>query len=385
MTDEGRRIERVVIVCDLAKTFLRVRRHLARALVAEGHEVHAVFSAASERERQIVEGDGLTVHVVDMKRARFTPVHDGRNLVALRRLLRRLQPDVLFTYQLKAAVLSSLAARPLEGCRRFVLFPGLGILVDRAMDTGLRGGLRRLTLPILRFALEGVSGVIFQNPEDRETLIDLGLIDRDTRHVVVRGSGVPLDDFVAEPQTTLPTRFLMAGRLLTTKGFREFAEAARFVRRRAGADVEFQIAGPIDDHPAAITRSEVERWIAEGFVSYVGEVSDIRPLMREASVFVLPSYYGEGTPRVILEAMSMSRPVITADSRGCREAVEDGVTGVIVPPRDARSLAAAMEFYVNDRELRVRHGRAGRKLAEERYDVHGVVRSMLDFLEVRVS
>ncbi|MDG1491241.1 MAG: glycosyltransferase, partial [Planctomycetota bacterium] len=254
------------------------------------------------------------------------------------------------------------------------------VLVDASAFAGRGGVVRRLAVAVFRRAFSGIDGVLVQNPDDHATLLGLRIINRSTRYEIVNGSGVSLADFCAEPRLEQPVRFLMAGRLLGTKGFREFVAAARLLRGGRSAEAEFQIAGGLDHHPAAISREELEAWMKEGHITYLGEVPDIRPHLNEASVFVLPSYYGEGTPRVILEAMAMSRPVITADSRGCREAVVEGETGRVVPPRDVEALATAMESYFDGGAAIVRHGLAGRARAVEKYEVGTVVRSMVAFL-----
>ena len=373
---------RVVIVCDLAKTFLRFRMPLALAIQGSGHEVHVVFSSATEEEIRRVEDDGLQAYVVGTERTRISPWRDARYLRHLRRLLQQLGPSTLLSYQIKVAALACIAARGVPGCRRFVLFPGLGVLVDAGAFAGIGGVVRRLAVAVFRRAFSGIDGVLVQNPDDHATLLGLRIIHPSTRYEIVNGSGVSLAEFCAEPRLEVPVRFLMAGRLLATKGFREFVAAARQLREERSAEVEFQIAGGLDHHPSAISGGELEAWTSDGHITYLGEVTDIRPYLHEASVFVLPSYYGEGTPRVILEAMAMSRPVITADSRGCREAVVEGETGRVVPPRDVEALAAAMDFYVGNHAAIASHGVAGRALAVDKYDVETVVQSMVRFLEL---
>ncbi|MDB4559354.1 hypothetical protein N9293_00470 [Planctomycetota bacterium] len=229
--------KRLVLVCDLAKTYLRFRRPLFLAILEEGYEVHVVFTVASRDELSLVESDGMRGHVIPMDRAKIRPFGDLVYLMRLRYLLRKLQPSVLFSYQIKVAALSCLAARSIAGCRRFVLFPGLGFLVEQGSGPGRPGPVRALANVVFERAFRGVDGVLLQNSDDFDSLVELGIVSGTVRHTVVNGSGVPLEEFDAEPATEEPARFLMAGRLLATKGFREFVEAAKRLRAARGASV----------------------------------------------------------------------------------------------------------------------------------------------------
>ncbi len=141
-------------------------------------------------------------------------------------------------------------------------------------------------------------------------------------------------------------------------------------------EVAFSLLGPYDSNPAAIKPEDVEGWVEEGVIEYLGETDDVRPYLADAGVYVLPSYR-EGTPRSVLEAMSMGRPVITTDAPGCRETVEDGVSGFLVPARDAEALAGAMEKFIKNPELIGQMGAQSRKIAEDKYDVHKVNKVIL--------
>jgi glycosyltransferase involved in cell wall biosynthesis len=142
--------------------------------------------------------------------------------------------------------------------------------------------------------------------------------------------------------------------------------------------VRIQLLGPLDVNPTAITKKEIEHWDKEGIIEYLGETKDVRPYIAEASVFVLPSYYREGTPRSVLEAMSMGRPIITTDAPGCRETVQEGVNGYLVPVKDHIALKKAMERFVLQPELIPVFGLASRRIAEEKYDVNKVNRIILE-------
>jgi glycosyltransferase involved in cell wall biosynthesis len=216
--------------------------------------------------------------------------------------------------------------------------------------------------------------VFFQNEEDQSLFVNAGLIEA-AKTSVVPGSGVDIDRF--NPSETVgrgtPLVVLMAARLLTTKGVMEFAEAARIVKPNYPS-VEFVLLGGLDfGNPAAIEESDLRKWQNAGLISWVNHQDDIRPFLERADVVVLPSYYREGVPRVLLEAAAMAKPIVTTDNTGCREVVEPGINGLIVPRRDASALAVAISALLKDPDLRRRMGNASRRLAVKRFDERYIV------------
>ena len=197
---------------------------------------------------------------------------------------------------------------------------------------------------------------------------------------MINGSGVNVERYSFKPPQTETFIFLIIARLLWDKGVGEFVSAARLLKEKY-PEVRWQIVGPFDNNPSAIHREDVAKWQAEGLIEYMGATEDVRPYLEKASVYVLPSYR-EGTPRSVLEAMAMGRPVITTDAPGCRETVIDGVNGFLVPVRDKVALAEAMEKFIIDKELMAEMGRKGREIAESRYDVHKVNLSILRPMEL---
>jgi len=202
--------------------------------------------------------------------------------------------------------------------------------------------------------------------------------------VRVPGSGVDLDHYGTAPIPAGPVRFLMIARLLHSKGLSEYAEAARRLRGRY-PEARFALLGPPDPSPAGVDAAQVEQWRREGAIRYLGEARDVRPYLAAASIFVLPSWYREGLPRTILEAMATGRAVITTDMPGCREPIEPGVNGYIVPPRDAEALAMAMERFLLRPELVARMGARARETAMERFSVERVNDILLSTMRLRAD
>jgi glycosyltransferase involved in cell wall biosynthesis len=221
--------------------------------------------------------------------------------------------------------------------------------------------------------------VFFQNPDDLALFQERGILQPHTPVCVVNGSGVDVASFAVRPLPAAAlagaVRFLFIGRLLGDKGVREYAQAARLLKR-SHPQVQCALVGWIDSNPNAISQAELDGWVADGSIEFLGRLADVRPAIEACSVYVLPSYR-EGTPRTVLEAMAMGRAVITTDAPGCRETVVDGDNGFLVPVHSVDALAEAMARFITDPTLAARMGQRGRQLAEEKYDVHKVNAVML--------
>jgi glycosyltransferase involved in cell wall biosynthesis len=223
--------------------------------------------------------------------------------------------------------------------------------------------------------LRSAKVVFFQNPDDQQVFRARGILSPNSSSVVVNGSGVDLDKFVFISPLKVKPVFLLIARLIGDKGIREFVQAAQLIQR-SYPDCRFLLVGGLDSNPDAISQIELDDWIHNGMVEYLGRLDDVRPAIARASVYVLPSYR-EGTPRSVLEAMAMGRAIITTDAPGCRETVIDGENGFLVPVKSVDALVDAMTRFIEDPDLAVRMGKRSREIAEEKYDVHKVNAVML--------
>jgi glycosyltransferase involved in cell wall biosynthesis len=228
---------------------------------------------------------------------------------------------------------------------------------------------------LYRFALGRTHKVFFQNADDERLFRKLGLLPAFVPSVVVNGSGVDVASFSSKPLPLGTISFLMIGRLLGDKGVREYAAAARRIKA-FHPRARFQLVGWIDTNPDAIGQSELDSWTTDGTLEFLGKLKDVRPAIAASTVYVLPSYR-EGTPRTVLEAMAMGRPIITTDAPGCRETVIDQQNGFLVPVKSVEALAEAMMKFIEDPSLALRMGRRSREIAEAKYDVHNVNAVML--------
>lgn len=364
---------RIAVIGNYATNLWLFRRSLLEDLVRQGHEVIAAAPDFDDDLQKRLTGLGITCHPMTLKRNNVNPLEDLAYFWRLRSWLKTLKPDLTIAYAMKPVIYGSLSAWSLGVKRRFSLVTGLGYTFGG--NSRRQRLLSRLVTGLCKMAFFANDRVFVQNPDDAALFVERRLLPA-RKIVVVNGSGVPLQDFEPTPLPEGPIVFLFIARLMVEKGILEFVEAARHLKP-IHPEARFQILGPFDSNLSSVQPSQLQAWIDEGMVEYLGETKDVRPYIRNAHVFVLPSFYREGTPRSTLEAMAMGRAIITTDSPGCRETVIDGDNGFLVPARDHRRLAEAMARYIDDPESLQRASAASRRLAEEKYDVRKVNQVML--------
>lgn len=363
------------VLASFAESLVGFRAPLIAALQQQGFHVHVgAPDLPSECPiRSKLELAGITVHEVPMARNAINPLKDLKTILALCRLLVVVRPDFFLSYTAKPVIYGSIAAWVASVPRRIALITGLGQAFSSPNNRPTL--LERIVQQLYRFSLRRVSLVFFQNPDDEVLFRKRGILGRKTPSFVVNGSGIDVHSFQTAPLPEQPT-FLLIARLIDGKGVRIYAEAARAVRDRH-PHVRCLLVGWIDSSPNAITQEELDGWIHDGSIEYLGKLSDVRPAIAASSVFVLPSFYREGTPRTVLEALAMGRPIITTDTPGCRETVTDNRNGFLIPPRSSSALIEAMTKFVESPEIVKPMGHCSRLLAEEKYDVDKVNNSML--------
>ena len=364
---------RFLLIAGFAESIVTFRGALIESLIRSGCEVHVaapgLSSHAEVGPKLEIPGDRL--HDIPMARAGTNPLSDAVTLVALYRLMRAIRPDAVLPYTIKPVIYGTLAAWLARVPHRFALVTGLGY----AFIGRREGVLQRLVRLLYGMALARAGKVFFQNPDDERLFRQRGILPAPVPSVVVNGSGVDVSAYAEAPLPPSPQRFLLIGRLLGDKGVRGYAEAARKVKA-VHPQARFLLAGWIDENPDSIAQSELDHWVEDGAIEFLGKLPDVRPAIATATVYVLPSYR-EGTPRTVLEAMAMGRPIITTDAPGCRETVVDGDNGCLVPVRSVDALVEAMLKFIEDPTLAPRMGKRSREIAEEKYDVHKVNAVML--------
>jgi glycosyltransferase involved in cell wall biosynthesis len=362
-------------------TFQWHRMALARAARDVGFEVHVATPADSETASLAKEG--FIFHPIPLTRRGINPFREVLTVLALYRLYRRLKPDLIHHLRLKPVLYGTLAARLAGRLAVANSLTGLGY-VFVATD-GMAAVLRRITELGLRVALRHRnSTVIFENPDDRRTFVDSGLVS-ERRTTVVAGSGVDVDFFQETPFASGTPLVILASRMLWDKGVGEFVEAARLLTAR-GIGARFALVGDTDaGNPSAVSREQLQKWHDEGVIEWWGWRKDIQDVLGQSDVVCLPSSYGEGIPRILIEAASCGRPLVATDAPGCREIVRDGVNGILVPVKDAKSLANALHKLLIDEDLRMRMGANGRKLVLSGFSLKQVLVSNLAVYEDLLS
>lgn len=366
-----------LLIASFADSILGFRGPLLEALLGRGLTVHVAAPdlPPDSLVRRALEARGIRVHDIPLKRTGTNPLADVATLLYLWQLMLRIQPSFVLGYTIKPVIYGSLAALLAHVPRRYALVTGLGYVFQQNAAEGERHlALRSLVQPLYALALRCTHKVFLQNPDDQALFRNLGILPPATPSCVVNGSGVDVSEYRVAPLPATP-HFLLIARLLGDKGVREYAAAARRVRARH-PQVVCSLVGWIDDNPDAIEQRELDAWVADGTLAYLGRQSDVRPAIAACSVYVLPSYH-EGTPRTVLEAMAMGRAIVTSDAPGCRETVVDGDNGFLVPVRDVDALEAAMLRLIEEPGLARRMGARARQVAEDKYDVHRVNAVML--------
>lgn len=356
------------MIGNLAPSLILFRGTLLAKLASMGHEVIACAPGDYCEVASELKSMGVTYKAINFDRTGINPFKDILSFFRLLQFFRRTKPDLVLNYTIKPVIYGSIAAKMAGIANVYSIITGLGyVFIGKSLRQKL---LKPFVSNLYSFGLSSNRAIFFLNPDDLKLFKEQKLVDSSQETLLLNGEGIDLEQFCRVPPRSGQPVFLLIARLLYDKGISEFVAAARALKEKH-PDAVFRILGPYDNNPAAISRVEVDSWLEQGSIEYLGECNDVRPYIADCSVYVLPSYR-EGTPRTVLEAMAMGRPIVTTDAPGCRETVLEGENGFLVPVRDAEALAAAMEKFILHPELIGTMGDRSRALAVEKYDVHKV-------------
>lgn len=364
---------KIIICTNSSWNLINFRSGLIKALVAYGYEVVAI-APSDDYVSQLKSLGCQFIHLpIDNK-----GTHPVRDLLLLLRffiLMRTERPSVFLGYTVKPNVYGSIAAHCLS-------IPVINNVAGLGTVFIKDGWLNRFVRSLYRIALARSVKVFFQNDDDQQLFISDGLVSGAVADRLP-GSGVDLDKFKPTPLPARPVmRFLLIARMLWEKGVGEYVEAARLLKQR-GVEAECCLLGFLDvQNHSSISRKQMDEWVAEGAVRYLGVSDNVEGEISQADCIVLPSFYREGTPRALLEAASMARPIVTTDSVGCRDVVDDGVNGLLCKAKDASDLADKLEKIVSmspvEREIM---GSRGRLKVEREFDEQIVINKYLEAIE----
>ena len=359
-------IDRRPTIIISANSFWNIANFRAGLLATFAAEDIRVVIASPDPDPEWAAQFGASAVAITIERSGLNPVRDVLLLRDYLRLIRHVRPNAFLGFTAKPNIYGSIAAR-FCGVPSLPNVSGLGTaFINHGLLSAIVGGLYRV-------AFRACPIVFFHNPDDSELFVKRRIVHREQAKILP-GSGVDLERFSPEPSPDA-IRFLFVGRLLGDKGVREFVEAARLVRARY-PEWKFQMLGSVDKgNRSGIQQAELDRWLAQGWVEYLGQVDDVRPLIAAATAVVLPSYR-EGLPRSLLEAAAMARPLIASDVPGNRNIVRDGINGYLCAARDPSGLASAIRKMgeLNNSE-RDAMGRAGRAIVEREFSEQRVIKA----------
>lgn len=359
---------RLLIVVNEDRFFLSHRKEIAMAARQHGWDVTIVCKDTGQRQE--VEVLGLRMVELPINPTGMKLRQELQTLVFLYQLYRKERPDVVHHVGLKTMLWGGLAAR-LTGVRGVVnAVSGLGV-----MFSGENASLTaRGVLALLRYAChrKGVR-VIFQNHEDKGLFLQHRVIT-EGQSVYVKGAGVDLNAFAYTPQTDdKVVRILFMARMVREKGVAILVEAAERLRSDFENMVEFWLCGRLAANPDALSKADLETMCDGSYIKWLGHRDDMAELLMASHIVAFPSYYREGVPKSLIEACAIGRPIVTTDNIGCRDVVEDGRNGFLVPVRDSAALADKLRILIEDKSLREEMGRNGRRKAEEEFSLKDVI------------
>jgi glycosyltransferase involved in cell wall biosynthesis len=364
----------ILFVVNVAWFFCLHRLHLAKAAQAAGYEVHVATAADRPEDVLAIRAAGLHYHEIKLKRGTWSLFGDLRLIGTLFKLYRSLRPDLVHHVTIKPVLYGTLAARLARLGSVVNAMSGLGFVF---VSSGRLSSLRKhsvMTAYRILFASDTVR-VIFENSDDLKLLGSSG-VTRPLQARLIRGAGVDPTRFRTHPKDAGIPLVILPARMLWIKGVREFCEAARIIRA-AGLEARFALVGRFDpDNPASVPAQWLREQQRETGVEWLGHQDDMPSIYSQAHIVCLPSY-GEGLPTVLLEGAACNCALVTTDVAGCREVVQDRVTGLLVPAHDPRKLADALSTLISDVHLRERLGAAAHNEVCSNFSVQNVQRATL--------
>ena len=367
-------MKKIIIVAPISKSLINFRGDLIKDMKNKGYNVITASPALSGKYVNIFQQQKIDNIPINFQRNKLNPFYDLVTLIKLFKIFWEQSPDIILSYTIKPVIWGGLAARFFK-TNFYALITGTGF-VFYGVSTK-RKLLRSFVVLLFKLSLKKSKAVIFQNIDDLDLFVERGIVPRSKTHLV-NGSGVNIKKFYLANIPKGIINFLCIARLKGDKGIRQYAAASKIVKKKF-PNIVFNLVGPVETSPDAISLDEVNSW--SNYISYKGEVEDVRPLIKDAHIYVLPSYH-EGLPRSTLEAMSMGRPIITTNATGCKETVKEGVNGFKVPVASIDILAEKMIWFIEHSNQIEPMGIVSRRMVEEKFDVCKVNAKMLDIITI---
>ena len=363
--------KKILIICSYPDSILSFRGPLISQFLKNNFEVHI---ACPNLTNNPISNElmNLNIHLHDLflSRTSINLFKDIKTIFNLFIIIQSIKPDKVFMYTVKPVIYGLIISSLARVKSLFPMITGLGFAFQN--QVGKKNFLQIFTSKLVKFlyfiALKNASKIFFQNYDDRTQFLTEGIINVNQKYFITNGSGVDTDFFQYSPINSQNV-FLCISRLLVSKGIREYVFAAKEIKK-INQNARFLLAGWIDDNPDSIDTQELHEWIENEDIEFLGKLNnqtEVKQAISQCAVYVLPSYR-EGTPRSVLEAMSMGRPILTTDVPGCRQTVETGFNGLLVSSMDESSLIQGMNFFLANQNKIEEMGNNSRKLALRRFD-----------------
>ena len=359
---------KIFYVANVDWFFISHRLPLALHALEQDYEVYLL--SLDTGRRQELEAKGIHFINIPFKRSGSNPFHELKCIFLLYRYYNRYKPEIIHHITLKASLLGSLAGKMVGNHHIINAISGLGYNFTDGRD----GWLQKAIKLFIRLAFKSKNiSFILQNPDDVELIKGLDLVPF-SRIFLIKGSGVNLDEYsYFKASDEFPLKVLFPARILLDKGVMEFIEAAKILESEFLGKAKFILAGDCDkENLSVLGEEELQKFLVKDYIEWIGFQNNMKLIYQNSSIVILPSYR-EGLPKSLIEACSVGRPIITTDVPGCRECVEDGVNGYLVPAKDADSLADAIKLLLMDAEKRDEFGRNSRLLAEKEFSIDKVI------------
>ncbi|MBN6205758.1 glycosyltransferase family 4 protein [Ralstonia pickettii] len=353
------------------------RQELVEELLGKGHEVVYIGKKSNDDLHEDFKRYNIDFLSIPIGRSNTNPINEVKTLIKIKKVLKENNIDVLIAYGIRTFPVFVIASKMAKLKSVICVVNGSGRLFQLK---GIKGAIiKSLSFPMLWLSFVFSNRVLIQNPDDVKLLKNKGLLAR-KNYQLTNGSGVNIDEYKVVNLEKNPV-FLMLSRLTGSKGVNEYIGAAEIVKQRY-PEASFLLIGPMDDNDKSIDKLKLNKAVEDKVIDLKDRVEDVRPYIKKSRIFVLPSYYPEGVPRSILEAMAMGRPIITANSPGCRETVVNYKNGFLVPAKEITPLAEKMIWMIENPYQTEKMGIESRKIAEEKFDVKKVNKILLEALDL---
>ena len=369
-------MKKMIVISPKNRSIYNFRGDLIKKIINKGYQV--IATGPNQENLDEVLKLGVSFREVKLKKDKVDILSDIEYCKKLKQIIKEEQPDVVFSYTIKPVIYGSIAAKKSGVKEIYAMVTGLGrLFASNSFKTKV---IRWVSSILYRKAFNCCNKVIFQNNDDIEQLVKLGVINKE-KTVKVNGSGVNMSKFkyVDNP---LNDTFLMVARIIKEKGIIEYLKAAEIVKEKY-PQAKFILLGGFDNSIGSLKQEDIDYYVKNKIVEFPGETNNVFNYYKDSMCFVLPSYYREGLPRTILEAMAVGRPVITTDWTGCREAIEDGANGFLIPVKDEKTLSEKMIYMIENHDTAKKISSENNKKCKKIYDVDVVNREMLKIMNIK--